>query len=54
MHTVQNVQASVWSNDFCLTGTTTPGGKGIGSNDNEVVLYISQISRTGISQTDTV
>ena len=32
-----------------LTGSTTPGQSGPGSNDNEEVLCISQSSRTGTS-----
>ena len=35
-----------------LSGATTPGQSGPGSNDNEGVLQITQIFRTGASPSD--
>ena len=37
-----------------LTGTTTLGQSGLGKNDNEGVLYISQISGSGVSPLDPI
>ena len=37
-----------------LTGATTPGQSGPGSNGNEGVLHIPQGSRTGTSPPDAV
>ena len=38
----------IWPVDGILTGTTTPGQSGTGSNGNEDVLYIPASSRTGV------
>ena len=45
---------SIWSIEGILTGTTTLGQSGSGSNDNEGVLHTPQISRIGTSPSDTV
>ena len=44
----------IWPLDRTVTGTTTPGQKGTGSNGNEEVLYISSIFKTSVLQLDTV
>ena len=38
--------------DSTLSGASTPGQSGPGSNDNEGVLHIPQNSRTGASPSD--
>ena len=43
---------SIWPIDRTLTGTTTLGQSGLGSNGNEEVLHISQSSKTGASPSD--
>ena len=44
--------SSIWSINRTLSGATTPGQSGRGSDDSKGVLYNSQISRTGVSQSD--
>ena len=46
MHTVCSIRPI----DRALSGTTTPDQSGPGSNDNEGVLHIPQISKAGVSQ----
>ena len=45
---------SIWAIDGTLTGTTTLGYCGPGSNGNEGVLNTTQISRTGALPSDAV
>ena len=44
--------SSIWPMDRTLSGTTTLGQNGPGSNDNEGVLHIPQISKTDASPSD--
>ena len=44
--------SSIWPIDKTLSGATTQGQNGPGSNDNEKVLHIPQSSRTGASLSD--
>ena len=46
MHTVKELNSSIWSKDGNLIGTTTPSQSGHGSNDNEGALHIPQSFRT--------
>ena len=46
------LKGSLWHIDETLTGATTPEQSGVRSKGNEVVLYISQSSRTGASPSD--
>ena len=50
----QTTDCSIWPIDGTLKGTTTLGQSGPGSNGNEDVLYILQISKTGTSSSDAV
>ena len=50
LHTV----CSIWPIDRTLSGATTPGQSGPGSDDNEGVLYISQISEAGVFPSDSL
>ena len=43
---------SIWFIDLTLTGTTTLGHSGLGSNGNERELNITQSSRTRASPSD--
>ena len=43
---------SIWSIDSTLSGVTTPGQSGPGSNGNEGVLHIPQISKAGVLPSD--
>ena len=45
---------SIYPIDGTLTGTTTPGQSGPGSNGGEWVLHILQTSRNGTSPSDRV
>ena len=45
---------SIWPIYETLTGTTTSGQSGPGSNGNEGVFHTTQISRTGVSPSDVV
>ena len=45
---------SFWSIDGTVTGTTTSGQRGPGSNSNEGVLHTPQIFWTGVSPLDVV
>ena len=46
------LNSSISPTDKTLTGTTTPGQSGPGSNGWEGVLHIPQISNTGASLSD--
>ena len=48
----QMITQFYWPIDGTLTGTTTPGQSGPGSNCNEGVFYIPQSSRIGASSSD--
>ena len=48
LHTI----SFIWSIDRTLSGTTTPGQNGPGSNGNEGILCIHQVSKTGASPSD--
>ena len=48
LHTV----CSIWPIDKTLSGATNPGQSEPGSNGNEGVLHISQISKSGASPSD--
>ena len=48
------LNSSIWLSDRALTGTTTPGQSGLGSNGNEVLLHITQSLKTGASSADAV
>ena len=48
LHTV----CSIWPIDRTLSGATTPGQGGSGSNGNEKALYIPQISNAGASPSE--
>ena len=50
----KRLNISILPIDVTLTGTTTPGLSGPGSNGNEGVLYITQSPRTGDLTSDTV
>ena len=45
---VSNIAISIWPIDGILTGTTTLGQNGLGSNGNEGVFHIPLSSRTAI------
>ena len=45
----KRLNSSIYPIDGILTGTTSPGLSGTGSNSNEGVLHIPQISRTRAS-----
>ena len=49
-----NRKRLIWPIDGALTGTTTLGQSGPGSNGNEGVFHIPQSSRTEASPSDTV
>ena len=44
-----HIVCSLWPKERILSGATTPDQSGPGGNDNEEVLYIPQISKTGTS-----
>ena len=44
--------SSIWSIDKALSGATTPGQNGPGSNGNERVLHFPQSSKKGPSPSD--
>ena len=44
--------SSIWPIDRTLSGASTPGKSGPGSNANEGALHISQSSKTGASPAD--
>ena len=46
--------SSIWAMDRTLSGATTPGQGGAGSNDNEGVLQIPQISKARASLLDSL
>ena len=48
LHTV----CSIWPIDTTLSGVSTPGQSGLGSNGNEELLHIPQISDSGTSPSD--
>ena len=48
------LQSSIWSIDETLTGITTSGQSGPGSNGNDEVLHIPQNSRTWAFLSDAV
>ena len=48
LHTV----FSIWPIHRTLSGASTPGQSGPGSNSNEEVLHVSQISKAGASPSD--
>ena len=41
--------SSIWPKDVTVSGATTPGQNGAGSNGNEGVFHIPQSSQTGAS-----
>ena len=43
---------SIWPIDRTLSGATTPGQRGPGSNGNEGLLHIPQSSKIGVSPSD--
>ena len=45
-------QSSIWPIDRTLSGTTSLGQSGPGSNDNEGVIHIPPSSKTGESPLD--
>ena len=47
-----HVFCSTWPIDRTLSGATTPGQSGLGSEGNEGVLHIPQISKAGASPSD--
>ena len=49
-----NLQTSIWPQYEYLTGTTTPGQNGPGSNDNEGVPHTPQILRIVALPSDAV
>ena len=52
LHTVKWLNSSIWPIDRTLTGTTTLGQSGPGSDSNEGILQIPQSSGTGNSPSD--
>ena len=54
MHTVKDLNSSIWPIDGILTGTTTLGQRGCGWNGNDSVFYTPQISRADNSTSDAV
>ena len=50
----ERLDRSIWSIVGTLTGSMTPEQDGPGSNDNEEVLHIFQISSTEASLSDAV
>ena len=48
------LNSSIWVIDKTLTGTTTSGPSGPGSNGNKGVLFVLLSSLTGPLQSDTV
>ena len=51
---INSFDSFIWSIDGTLTGTTTLGQSGPGSNDSEGVLLIAQSSRTGAWRLDSL
>ena len=51
-HSLNVQNSSIWPMGKTLSGATTPGLSGPGSNGNERVLHIPQSSRTGASPSD--
>ena len=51
-HLFAHIVCSIWPIDRTLLGATTPGQSEPGSNSNEGVLRIPQISKAGASPTD--
>ena len=49
LHIVEISNSSIWVIDRTLSDATTLGQSGPGSNSNEGVLKISQISKAGVS-----
>ena len=52
MHTFKGLNSSIWPIAGTLTGTTTLGQSGSGSNGTKGVFHIPQSSRTGTSPSD--
>ena len=51
-HLFAHIVCSIWPIDSAQLGVTTPGQSGSGSNGNEGVLHIPQISKAGASPSD--
>ena len=49
-----HIVCSLWSIDGTLSGATTPGQSGLGSNGNEELLHIPQISKAGASPSNSL
>ena len=51
-HLFEHIICFIWPIDRTLSGTTTPSQSGPGSNGNEGVLHVLQISKAGASPSD--